>query len=325
MVHLIWPHSKISVSKLMINPKGSVQGLEEVLLRIYPGSFPVVTSSGRSAIVIALQVIGLGRSDRIGIAPYSGACIFNSVGEIATPIPDDIQTGKQAHLVNHQWGYVHKTNATSTVIEDGVESMVTSSDALFPNNGRMEVLSLSKLLGVPMGGVLFCRNSEDAFLAREIRDSKRYMALPQFLLCAFSGGSRSALGLWQRSEGINGILLDILCGDIINRFNNFERIVSERRKRLTFVLSKLKPIVNLSSEERLPVAIPIECGNETALQLINIGFTSGLRHFNVRLDQSSWFLKKVFPLPIHSDIAMSNLEAACRLLSRDPKTENFIE
>ncbi len=325
MGHLIWPHSKISVSKLMINPKGSVQGLEEVLLRIYPGSFPVVTSSGRSAIVIALQVIGLGRSDRIGIAPYSGACIFNSVGEIATPIPDDIQTGKQAHLVNHQWGYVHKTNATSTVIEDGVESMVTSSDALFPNNGRMEVLSLSKLLGVPMGGVLFCRTSEDASLAREIRDSKRYMALPQFLLCAFSGGSRSALGLWQRSEGINGILLDILCGDIINRFNNFERIVSERRKRLTFVLSKLKPIVNLSSEERLPVAIPIECGNETALQLINIGFTSGLRHFNVRLDQSSWFLKKVFPLPIHSDIAMSNLEAACRLLSRDPKTENLIE
>lgn len=322
MDYFIWPNSKFSALRPVLSPGGSVQGLEELLSRRYLGCFPVVTSSGRSAIVIALQVVGLGRSDRIGIPPYSSACIFNSVGELCTPVPDQIQTEKQAHLVYHQWGYVHKINSDSTVIEDGVDSLVTSSDALFPNNGRMEILSFAKLLGVPMGGVLFCRNAEDATLAREIRDSKNNMALPQFLLCALSGYSRTALGLWHHGETLNGVLLDILCGEIIKKLNNLEKIVADRKVKLAFVLSKLDPIVNLSSEGRLPVAVPIQCGNETALLLKKIGFSSGLRHFNAALNQSSWHLKKVFPLPIHSDISMSNLEAACLLLSRENKMED---
>lgn len=276
---------------------------------LFPGTYPVLVSSGRAGIVLSLCMMGLRRPDYVGIGPYSSACIFQSVGDVSTPVPGNLAAPFSAQLVYHQWGYVHSVREGSAVVEDSVDSLCISSAALFPNGGRAEILSLSKLLGIGMGGVVLCRYPEDAETLRELRDQRRHMAWPQVALCVLARHLPWASVLWHRGESGNGPLPDTVCGLILRRLESWNVLIADRREKIELTAS-LRPSWLKSSSFRLPCVIPIECSPEMAARLIMLGLTSDLRHFNRTQDQSQWNLVKVLPLPIHQDVPMELLAKA---------------
>jgi putative PLP-dependent aminotransferase (TIGR04422 family) len=320
MKYQIWPLQRKPGINLFKYPKRSVSDIENILTDIYQGTYPVVTSSGRSAITVAIQVFELGKVDRIGMPPFSSSCLYFCVGKTSVPVPGDIKQMVSAHLVYHQWGYASKVGGDKLKFEDGVDSLCASSDALFPNNGIVEILSLSKMLGVPMGGVAFFRREVDALRAKEIRDSRINMAWPQFLLCCGSAVSEASGLLWQHAESVNGVLLDFLCGEIAYKLDKLNDLIADRREKLSLVSAMLSPVVNIRDNMRLPVAIPVpvEYDEKLFLLLRGDGFSTEQRHFNVSLDQDNWKLRKVLPLPIHQDVPIASVEKFClRVLDRN--------
>jgi putative PLP-dependent aminotransferase (TIGR04422 family) len=310
--HFLWPKSRFRLRELVPYRSGAGAEVEACLTDMFPGTHPVLVSSGRAGIVLTLQMMKLGRPDFVGIAPFSSACIFQSVGEVATPVPGRLPASFDAQLVYHQWGYVH-TVPRGAVIEDGVDSLCVSAQALFPNDGRTEVLSLSKLLGVAMGGVVFCRSAEDAAALRALRDARSKVACPQLVMYAVGQHRPWANVLWHHGEAGNGPLPAPACGMVLRRLKSWREVVADRRLKIELTRA-LRPAWLRTSEERLPCVVPVECDADTVVRLAGLGFTSGLRHFNTTQDQSDWRLAKVFPLPIHQDVPVEVVAKAVEVI-----------
>jgi putative PLP-dependent aminotransferase (TIGR04422 family) len=313
--HFAWPQSRFDIKALFNGERAKASDVERSLAARFAGTHPVLVSSGRSAIVLTLQALGLWRPDNVGIAPFSSTCIFQTVGDVATPVPGNLPASFAAHLVYHQWGYVHRVKTAAPVIEDAVDSLHVSAAALFPNGGRVEIVSLCKLFGVPFGGVIFARSEDEALALRELRERRRYMAWPQLLMRCLGERRESARLLWNNGEAANGPVPDAMCGVFMRHLDRFDALVADRRAKLALVRD-LAPAWLRFSDVRLPCVVPIECGDDLAARLLGLGFTGGLRHFNTTQDQLDWKLTKVFPLPIHQDVPMSLLAEAADVIRR---------
>ena len=123
--------------------------------------------SGRTAIVAAMQYFTLSRADRIVIPEFSSHCLISSVGTFATPLPmrECVRLGEQtkAVLVYEQWGWPNEKDALAEAMSFAdicILDCVDSADALQRHTPMLEnpkcsvVVSLSKCLGLPAGGVL---------------------------------------------------------------------------------------------------------------------------------------------------------------------------
>jgi hypothetical protein len=125
--------------------------------------------SARQALSEALRTIGLKRNSRVALPEWSSHCVISSVAKIATPIPmhEVVKHNLQvdAILLYEQWGWHFSENLESvisekfpqaTVIIDRVDSADINNDkrqTLFPNNNQIDLISLSKLLGLDGGGL----------------------------------------------------------------------------------------------------------------------------------------------------------------------------
>lgn len=279
----------------------------------YPGNRAVLVSSGRAGIVLSLLALGLGRPDWVGVAPFSSACIFRSVGEVATPVPSCVPGSFSATLLYHQWGYPHSANG-DVILEDGVDSLVVDGGALYPTGGKLEILSLAKLLGVPMGAIIFCRDEQLYERLLRARHDRRHIAWPQYLLRALGERLPWALTIWHHAESGNAIVPRLACTELLRTLDRIDNIITDRKTKLA-VLEGLQPEWVQQQPGRLPCCIPIENISPALLsKLGELGFLSGTRHFNARLNQSDWQLKKVLPLPIHQQVPARVIEKAADIV-----------
>ena len=134
------------------------------------GLFPVdcIFPSGRQALSHSLLLNGLGRPTRVACPEWSSHCVLSAVGQQATPIPmmevvrNHIPV--DAVVLYEQWGWPIPANVWETLTETFPNSLVIwdrvdSADFLTRTQLPAplivaDVTSLSKLLGLPGGGIL---------------------------------------------------------------------------------------------------------------------------------------------------------------------------
>lgn len=83
--HFLWPQGsavRAITRSFRLDPVTSV---EARLASMFYGGHPVLCSSGRSAIVLALIGSGLSRADTVNVFPYANHCVLDAVSRIATP------------------------------------------------------------------------------------------------------------------------------------------------------------------------------------------------------------------------------------------------
>lgn len=312
--YFIWPDcDKFSILSQINNGFHNSKKIINWFEQRFPGSHPVLVSSGRSAITSCLITLNAGRNNYVSIAPFSSACIFRSVGGVATPVPGNIVISPEFELLYHQWGFEHKSDFTCKRINDSVDTLFQDNQSLFSNNADFEIISLSKILGSPFGGIIFCSSEELRNKLLNTIDNQLTMKWVQFGLRMLSKTSKVASTLWNYGESTNTAIPDIGLGDILRRLDKWDLLIKERKEKLSIVNEIIPSWVKISPG-RFPCAIPVELKWDCLTELGELGFTSELRHFNTSLNQSQWSLKRVFPLPVHQQIPTIAIERAIKLL-----------
>ncbi|MEI8309164.1 MAG: hypothetical protein WCH98_00250 [Verrucomicrobiota bacterium] len=120
---------------------------------------------GRQALTACLFEAGLTRNSRVAFPEWSSHCVLSALGKCATPVPmaEVVQHGIKidALMFYEQWGWpfpkpawddVNALSRGAAVIVDRVDSATPTAYHCSSEN-IFEVASLSKLLGLPGGGL----------------------------------------------------------------------------------------------------------------------------------------------------------------------------
>ncbi len=266
---------------------------------MFPSGYPVLCSSGRSALSLVLQNLKMTRSNTIGLFPYASHCVIDAVSRNCTPLFGKDSINANVRIVNHQWGFVQEKNLKLNAIEDCADTLCKSGTDLFPAGGSFEIWSLPKILGTSSGGILWCRDEKTAIEIRNLRN-KRNGGLLQWILRLLSHRSKIIYYYWNGAECNGGMLSRFQTGEILHAIKKWDIIVFDRVKKIElswkFSVNWLPKPIN-----RLPSVIPIIClANEN--EIISNGLTAGSRFFEKLKPDGTRELIKVIPVPIHQDI-----------------------
>src|SRR5262249_52346147 len=120
-------------------------GIEEHFRKIFDVEV-ILVPSGRAAIAILLKYLNINRSHTVFTPKWTPPCVINAVARFGNP--NTIYTKDcNVAIVPHKWGQVARFSekCCAFVIEDSVDSIITSPEALFPNCGEVEIISLPKV------------------------------------------------------------------------------------------------------------------------------------------------------------------------------------
>lgn len=311
--YFLWPESNVSQALSSTYRLVPVSAIESLLRDMFPTGHPVLCSSGRAALALALVQSGVGRSDLVGVFPYASHCVLDTVSRIATPLSGPTATRATLRVVYHQWGFVQETNLPSNAIEDCVDTLCLPGTTLFPRGGNFEIWSLPKILGTSSGGVLWCRDQETADTIRDIRDQRGGGLLPWIIRLLGKVYPRAHL-YWQGAESDMGCMSRLQTGEVLQAIGNWDAIVTDRVAKLEMVWPYavswlVKPL------GRLPPVVPVEC-LFTEQEVSGMGITSGCRMFERINTDGGRCLVKVLPIPIHQDVSTPWLSRALNNLYR---------
>lgn len=299
----IWPEPKFSLTDLLVKLAPSITKIEGFFEDIYHNSYAVLMPSGRSAISLILQHLEITRPDLVYIPPYSSHCVINSVGYVGTPSPELKNTIKAA-ICFHQWGYTHKLTATAPIIEDSVDSLITSPEGLFPNDGRFEILSLSKIYRSISGGIILCQSQKDAQKLRNSRDARQVYKNSHFMMRIIGRNISNAYAYWNAVEPLNGYIPPALRANIWKRLTRMDEIIMDRKMKISFLeQSSIKTVLPFS-KSRLPICWAVAKKDlPTSLSMPD----ESVRQ--IRESPSANKLISVYPLPLHEGISTERVKS----------------
>ena len=306
----IWPNFNLEYKHFNYH---SIKSVERAISKKFNYPHVVFLSSGRSSIVSCFKSLNFKRFDKIGYAPYANACIFRTLGEVSTPVPSNINgTSLKGQLIYHQWGYVQKTKLKSIIVEDSIDSLIVDKKGLFPNDGRYEIVSLSKLLRLPYGAIVFCKNKLLKDKLVNVRNNNKSISSIQFYLKIMSKYSSIAKKYWHHLETLNSYPGNKLNDLIIKRIENYDNLIDDRNKKLELI----KKFVTIKiSNHRLPIIVPLDINKKKIDKIKKMKkFFNYYRHYNINENSNDWKLKKFFPLPIHQDIDISTIKKVVKIL-----------
>jgi putative PLP-dependent aminotransferase (TIGR04422 family) len=297
--YFIWPESS-ALRALVSAPRFvSVAIVEKQLKSMFPSGHPVLCSSGRSALTLALIMSEVSRSDLIGVFPYASHCVLDAVSRIAIPFEGQTPTSVALRVIYHQWGFVQEKNLPPNTIEDCVDTLCLPGTTLFPGGGRFEIWSLPKILGTSSGGVLWCRDEETAETVRRIRDCRGGGLYP-WLIRLLSKQYPRAYSYWQSAESDMGCVSRFQTGEIFAAILNWENFVSDRQKKINMIWPYSIDWLQKPADRLSPVApVSIELPERIVKDL---GISSGYRMFERVNLSGSRNLKKTLPIPIHQGV-----------------------
>ncbi|UOG47550.1 putative PLP-dependent aminotransferase [Leptospira noguchii] len=318
----LWPNYSPLKSFFKIIYSKKTSYIENMLGELFPSGYPVLCSSGRSGIGLALEFLNLKRNDFLGVFPFASHCVLDAISRYTTPL-----TGKDCRNVNnrivyHQWGYVQEFNLPKGTIEDCVDTLCIPGARLFLSGGSFEIWSFPKILGTSSGAVLWCKDGEAAKQIRENRDNRKFFPLLQWLLKLLSNYFPIFLGYWQGIEAINGRLSFLQTGELFYNIRNWNRFVEDKLKKIELTKVLLPPWLHLSVD-RLPSIIPVELMIDQK-KMNEWGITTGIRNFIHEHENGQEYIQ-VLPLPIHIDVPCNLLKKIVNeitLIKAGAKNEN---
>ena len=105
---------------------------------MFPSGYPVICSSGRVALYIALKELKFDRSKKINLYPYTDHCVISATGRISNP--SAYNKNNKMDVVYHQWGITYSCNH-KPLVEDSVDSLYEKNTSLFANGSNFEVVT----------------------------------------------------------------------------------------------------------------------------------------------------------------------------------------
>jgi len=292
--HFLWPKVQFKFSSFFGLKK--IDSLEKELHKMFPSGHPVVCSSGRVALYIAINESKMNRSKKINLYPYASHCVINTVGRLTNPYPYNSEN--KIDIIYHQWGVPFNCNYTP-LIEDSVDSLYERNTPLFKEGAKFEIWSLPKILGTSSGGILWCKEEKDAILIRLKINNKKGIFF-SWILRLLSNKFSYFYSLWEGTEkGYKGLSI-LQVNEIFSQIRLWDNVVKNRKKKLN-LFQKYSILKDNNLGGRLPSCLPVKT-NMSEKKLDELGFSTGIRHF---LTETT--LEKVFPLPIHQDVSISSL------------------
>jgi hypothetical protein len=296
--------------------------------------------SARQALAAVVQRLRLGRLDYIGIPDFTSHCVIDFLGRRGTPVPTRLlPSGDRpgAVLLYDQWGWqraddrlvdVHRAFPEVPIIWDRVDSLTadpghTAGASAKPN--MFQVFSLSKTLGAGGGGMAW-DGTTGWMPAGPRADDAFTRALSAWIDGhGVTGSQRLRMELFFRNE----------CDAWPPRLKRWlddssvlaacEQEVGGRRARLAACLhwwgEELPPWMRRAAEDLslpAPGIFPVSVASHAALDLdairAEIGLDLCFYHFDFSESyvEPSW--KRILPVPLHSEVALEQLEALYRRL-----------
>lgn len=292
--------------------------MEFKLQEMFPSGYPVLCSSGRSALSLALEESVLSRGDYVGVFPYASHCVLDAISRFATPLSGKESAHAPLRVIYHQWGYLNNTIFPENAIEDCVDTLCVPGAMLFPGGGKYEIWSLPKIAGTTSGGVLWCKEAELASRLRLRRD-QRGGGLVQWLLRLAGLKWRRAHLYWQGFENESGKITVWQAGEISRALDNWEELVRSRRNNLDRVWS-LAPKWLKKPVKRLPPVVPV-LTNISGEQAKQLGIEAGFRMFERNGNNMTGDLVKMLPIPIHQDVSQKWITVVLDALSENTGSE----
>ncbi len=293
----IWPKPQIFLSDFLSGMPKLYENIEGFFNDLYPNAHSVLTPSGRSALTMIIRHLGMTRRDHVLIPPYSSHCVINSIGYVSTPTPMESPNIKSS-LVFHQWGYPQMSKTDHLVIEDSVDSLIPKGGSLFPNDGLFEILSLPKIFGCLIGGIILCQNADDAEALKKIRDNTQSdLGISHFFLRVLGQSRPKLYDYWNTVEPQNGRIPSSALKNIWRRLMMMDALISDRIKKIKLLeSSKLKPVSPMP-DGRYPACWPIATNQPSVEKSLPKDI---IRHFPTPKG-----LQQVYPLPLHNQISVN--------------------
>lgn len=230
----IWPRT---VSLSFIPALGRVEKIEEWFEFNFKEGYPVLVSSGRAAIgLIARYVKDLAT---IQLFPYASQCVVNAfILNGVTPF-SGLFTNTAPRIIYHQWGYKSESSGSALFIEDSVDSFFPIGSAVRRADARFEIWSLTKILGLRVGAVLWCKNESDAIALRLL--VKNYSNLSTMKKSSLRALNRSRLltsnVLWEKAECRNPKITPWEAGHIMHWIIFWDKFYNSRQNAIQEILA----------------------------------------------------------------------------------------
>ena len=293
--HFLWPKVKFNLYNIF--GVYQYEHIEKKFNQMFPSGYPVLCSSGRVALYIAINEYNLARENRINLFPYASHCVINSIARLTSPVP--YTENDKTDIIYHQWGITHEVNHVP-LIEDSVDSLYELNTPLFCQGANFEIWSLPKILGTSSGGILWCKKESDAERIRKRMNHTKGITF-SWLLRIMSYKYSLFYNLWEGTEkGYKGVSR-IQRNEIYFKINSWCQLVKNRKEKLR-LFKKYSILKDKEFKGRLPSCLPIK-SKLNKEQLSVLGLATDKRHF---LHNNN--LIKVLPLPIHQDVDISFLK-----------------
>ena len=147
----------------------------------FPGKQLYSTLSGRHALHLFLNDIGLNMEDEVAIFTVTGnhyisSCVTKTIEQYCSWTREKITSSTKAILVNHEFGYAYSSNQFEKltsyglpIIEDCAYSMGLSfSDgSVVGSKGDYALFSLSKMFPMQLGGIALSKNELEVSMHKQ--------------------------------------------------------------------------------------------------------------------------------------------------------------
>ncbi len=316
MTPFLWPRGRRRFGALTTGWSARPEQVEQALREMFPSAQPVLVSSGRAGLAMALECAGLRRQDLVLVPPYASHCVLEAVARIATPAPQSAGGRSPAGLIYHQWGYVQPGRPQPGIlIEDACDSLCAPGAKLLPLGGRFEIWSLPKILGCFTGGVIWCGDTADVERLRRARASRRSGAVAQLALRAMGDHRPLPHAYWCGREAAGGHLPGAGIAEVMSALRRWGETLDLRRRALA-LLGGFLPAWLPRPVDRLPCVLPLPVTAGLEERLRGLGLGIGVRHLERIHADGRVELIPVLPLPIHQDVDGAALERIAGVLGK---------
>jgi hypothetical protein len=313
-----WPEQHLSEAK--IGAAEDVQLEVESFFSNFYECEVMFFPSARSALFHLSIYYRIGRDEEIVIPRWSSHCLYNAFGFAGTPSVH-IKDPKLI-LLNHKWGYLHSSEGATDntpLIEDSVDSLILNKKGLFQRNGEFEIISLSKLLGLPGGCIVFMKSNETKRKLTKIVDENNNPKLNSFFW-SFKKKYFDNRKVNQHEFHIANQLEPLISRATDDQLMNFKgiekkylevlKVISERYYKVLCHKNKLKleSQVFFQNDNRVPTIIPVHVPEDILFELSNRGINLEKRNFDFNLNPFTPNYKQTYFFPIHIGVINNDFE-----------------
>ena len=216
----IWYQKPIRLSAPRVS---KFKNVEDFFSKNFENGYPVLVSSARSAIALLLELFWA--KGTIKLFKYASQCVVNACTISNISPVTSLQMDED--IIYHQWGYLANRRGNSVFIEDACDSFKPLGSKVLNLESRFEVWSLSKILGLRSGAIIWCRDKQDANELIKFRNSKRVSYL-KIGLNIFKRLHKIIYNQWEYLELTNCSLSKFQIGAIHREVVNWEKIYNNR-------------------------------------------------------------------------------------------------